>query len=507
MRGLKPRPLRVLVRFQAWVHLKIRALLVIILISTLLYGPFTASQPWHTGIFTSAVSWITVNLPPLFNWAPQVSHLFFFYLVLALVTFICTKLLKIILLLNPQHKLAFPQKLFLTITLTVVLGVLHFLFTTVGHSNCQPVYQNTVWSLCYFSHFTYSLLILSTTLYVLPNLTLFTGASGFSKNSTFTSQDGLDLIKLMLTPILLIFLVHVTWSGPSLTAWFGHIVFSQYQFKVTYLLFFFFTSYMTAFLASTYYSSTNIYDYTLTTFNFFIWIWLVFFSNNLFTFIFFLELLSASITLLLVTSTFTSAHFYSPLSYSKHNYFQSSTPTALLQTLLFFFWVTLVSSLMLFLFLIVFYFKFLTFDWNLVDSVFNYLTATSSIKSIFALSFSWLLLLICVFIKCGIAPFYLWKPMFFKGMTIVSLFFYVYVYYFSIFLFFTYVIFFYLNELFFTNLYLVIGLLVMATITLFPILFESFYVKSFLALSSVLNSVLIFYALCSYQASDFIFIL
>jgi len=63
----------------------------------------------------------------------------------------------------------------------------------------------------------------------------------------------------------------------------------------------------------------------------------MFFSNNLFTFVFFLELLSALITLTLVTSTFSSVHFYNTLSYSKHSYFQTSTPTALLQTMLMFF--------------------------------------------------------------------------------------------------------------------------------------------------------------------------
>ena len=402
---------------------------------------------------------------------------------------------------------SFTQKLLLSIFTLLAMFILHSVSLTLTESTSLPLYQNSLWALCYFSHFVYILFVFSIILYLLPNLSLFSGANNFSRNSSFSSQDGLDLLKLVVAPVVLLFALHTTWSGPAVTAWFGHIVFSQYQFKVTYLLFFFFLSYLAAFLTTTHYSSTNVYDYTLTTFNFFIWLWLTFFSNNIFTFIFFLELLSASVTLLLVTSTFSSAHFYNSSSYSRHNYFQLSTPTALLQTLMFFFWITLVSSLMLFLFLLTFYFKFLTFDWNLVDSIFSYLVSTSSLKGVFTLSFSWLLLLVCVFIKCGIVPFYLWKPTFFKGMSLLSLFFYIYVYYFSIFFFFSYTLFFYLNELFFTNLYLVIGLVVIATLGLSSILFESFYIKSFLALSSILNSVLIFYALCSYQSTDFIFIL
>lgn len=371
----------------------------------------------------------------------------------------------------------------------------------------SPIYQTSVWSLLYFSHSVYIFFSFSALLYILPNLALFTGASGFPVQSKFLSVDGNDLLRLLMTPIILILLLHFSWSGPTVTAWFGHLAFSSFQFKITYVLSAFFTSYVCLFLTSVHYSSMNVYDYSTTLFNFFLWLWLMFFSNNLFTFIFFLELLSALVTLLLVTSTFSSTHFYNTLSYSRHSYFQNSTPTALLQVLLMFFWTTLLSSLTLFIFLIMFYLQFLTFDWNLTDAVFAFLVSTSSIGSIFTISFSWLLVLVCIFIKCGIVPFFLWKPAFFKGMTLISLFFYVYVYYFSVFIFFLYVIFFYLNELFFFNLYVVVLLVILGTLGVSALLFESFYLKSFLALSSILNSILIFYALCSFQASDLLFLI
>lgn len=343
--------------------------------------------------------------------------------------------------------------------------------------------------------------------YLLPNLLNFTLSNNYSKSTSFSSTEGLDLFMLALTPLLLIFFVHFTWSGPSLVAWFGHIIFSSFQYKVTYVLFAFVASYWSAFLMTTHYSSTNAYDYSITIFNFFVWLWFMFFSNNIFTFIFFLELLSASITLLLVTSTFSSSYFYNNTSYSTHSYFQTSTPTALLQSLMLFFWITLVASLMLFLFIIFTYLKFFSFDWGLTDSIFLYLVATSSIKSLAILTLVWSLLVICLFIKCGIVPFYFWKPSFFKGMTITSLFFYTYIYYFSLFLYFVYVLFIYFNEVFFLNLYPLTILLVAGTLGLTSILLESLYIKSFLALSSILNSVLILYALPSFQASDFLFLI
>lgn len=396
-----------------------------------------------------------------------------------------------------------------TIALLLSTASVVFLAAFPSHalSGSSPVHPNSIWALCYFSHSFYVLFISSAVLYLLPNVADFSQANTFSRGGSFASLEGQDLLKLVLTPLLLVLVLHTTWSGPSLTAWFGHVVFTNFQFKITYVMYFFFGSFLIVLLSTTHYSSMGSYDFTLVTLNFFFWVWLTFFSNNFFTFIFFIELLSASITLLLVTSTFSSSHFYSNVSYSKHSYFHTSTPTAFLQTLLFFFWVTLISSLVLFLFLLVFYFRMLSFDWNLTDAIFVYLLQVSSVNQIFSISFAWLLLLVCVFIKCGTVPFYFWKPTFFKGMTLTSLFFYVYIYYFGIFFYFTYVIFFYLNELFFFNLYLVVILVLVATLGLSALLYESFYVKSFLALSSILNSVFIFFALCSHQSSDVLFLL
>ena len=370
-----------------------------------------------------------------------------------------------------------------------------------------PVYFSSVWALCYFSNSVYLLFLFSVVSYLLPNLPQFVGSANSFRNSQFYTIEGQDLCKLLLTPTLLILLLHVTWSGPAITAWFGHIEFSAMQFKMTFLLFAFFMSYVFSLLMSTHFSSLNTYDFTLVTFNFFFWLWLTFFSNNLFTFIFFVELLSASITLLLVTSTFSSSHFYSTISYTKHSYFHFSTPTAFLQTLLFFFWITLVSSLLLFVFLILFYLQYFSFDWNLTDTLLIHLISSSSLYELFSMSFTWLIILSCVFLKCGTVPFYFWKPSFFKGMSLTSLFFYVYVYYFSIFLYFIYMLFLYFNEFFIANVYVLVLLTVIATLGVSTLLFESFYLKSFLALSSILNSILIFLALCSYNTSEVLFLL
>ena len=391
--------------------------------------------------------------------------------------------------------------------LSIFLLALYFVVTPFIYSSLTPVYANPAWSGFYFTFVLYVLFFFSALLYLVPNMSTYTRASNFSTGSSFESVDGPSLVKLLVTPIALILLAHFAWSGPAVTAWFGHITFSSFQYKVTPLLLLIFVSYLTVVATNVHYSTTQVYDFTSTLFSFVTWLWLLFFSNNLFTFIFFLELLSALVMLLLITSTFSSSHLYNTLQHSNASYFQTSTPTAFLQTLLMFFWTTLVASLLLFTFTMVFYLQLLTFDWNITGALFNFLVVTSSLKTVFNLAFMWLLMLLCIFLKCGIVPFYLWKPAFFRGMTLLSLFFYVYIYYFAIFLYFVYVIFFQLNELFAFNIYIVTLLLVAGTLLLSTILFESLYLKAFLALSSILNSLLIFYALCSLQICDIVFVI
>ena len=211
--------------------------------------------------------------------------------------------------------------------------------------------------------------------------------------------------------------------------------------------------------------------------------------------------------LLIITSTFSSTYFYNLLNLTKHSYFSQTLPTSYLNTVIFFFWVSLASSLTLFVFLTLFYLKFFTFDWNTVEVVFYYVLAVSDFKNIFNISLTWLFIIFCIFLKCGLVPFYIWKPTFFKGMPLHTLLFYIVFFYFFIFLFFIYFFLFYMNELFYFNLFINILTLMVGLLILLFILCESFYIKAFLAMSSILNTLIVFLALNSYSIVDFFFFL
>lgn len=364
-----------------------------------------------------------------------------------------------------------------------------------------------MWSFAYFFLFFYTLLIFSVILYLVANVKDFTNYTAFSNSTYFNYVPGLDLLWILLTPLCVVILINFSWTSPVLNIWFGHLIFSTFQLKVTYLITFTFAFIWVAYSSAFYYSSQEIFDYTIVTYSFFLWMVFLFYSNNIFTVIFFIEILSTLITLLLITSVFSSAYFYNNLSLTSHSYFNQSTPFSFLQTLMFFFWISLVSSLNLFVFLTLFYLQFLTFDWFTLEAVFYYVISSSDLKSIFFSSLTWFSFLFCIFLKCGLVPFYFWKPIFFKGIPLHALFFYIVFFYFFILYFFIYFFLIYLNELFYFNVFVNLLMLTGGLIFLVFILCESYYVKAFLAMSSILNTLFVFLAMSSTSVTDYFFLL
>lgn len=362
-----------------------------------------------------------------------------------------------------------------------------------------------IWSFSFFFTYIYITIIFSIILYIIPTLKDIINYSKFKKNNSFEYLTGFDLYWILITPLILLLLLTFSWSSYSISAWFGNIIFSSFQYKITFLIIFVYYLILTVYSSSFYFSSKEIYDYIATLFNFFFWIIFLFSSNTIFTVTFFIEILSTLIFLMLATSTFSTTYFYNNLNLNLHNYFAPTTPFFFIQMLMYFFWISLISSLNLFFFLILFYIKFLTFDWFIFEFVFFYLTTISNFKDIFFILFIWFNLIFSIFLKCGLVPFYFWKPIFFKGMPIHSLFFYIVFFYFFIFLFFLYFLIIYLNEIFYFFLIVNMLLLLIGFFILLFIICEAVYIKSFLAISSIINTLFVFLALNGTNIIDFIF--
>ena len=375
------------------------------------------------------------------------------------------------------------------------------------HSSLFYHTASSVWSLTYFFGIFYIILIFSAICYLVSNIKDFTQYTAFSNSTNFQLVSGIELSQLLFTPLLILWLLNSSWTGPTLMSWFGHILWSSFQAHVVLFIILFFGLIWVAYSLSFYYSSQEVYDYTIVSYSFFIWVYFLFFANNILTIIFFIEIISTLIMLMIITSTFSSTYFYNNLNLDHHTYFNQTTPTAFLQTVMFFFWISFLSSLTLFVFLNLLYLNLFTLEWYTLESILFYVISVSDIKAIFTLSMTWLTFLFCIFLKCGLVPFFFWKPLFFRGLSMHILFFYIVFFYFFIFLFFTYFFTIYLNELFYFNIFVNSTLLILGLTMLVFIICESFYIKAFLAMSSILNTLFVFLALNSYSVVDYLFFL
>lgn len=362
-------------------------------------------------------------------------------------------------------------------------------------------YSN-LWSFSFFIFLTYSTLIVSLLTYMMPILNSPLKYTVSKNKSEFTMVNSADMLYVFITPIICLLVNLLLWSAPATSAWFGHIVISSFQVKLTFAVILNFTMILLVTSSTVYFTSREIYDYTITTFNFFYWIVLIFYSNTIFTSIFVIEVLSTLIFLLLITSTFSSSFFYRNLNLSFGHLFQQSTPYSYLQSILYFFWVSLLSSLNLFLFCLFFYFKIFTFDWYLMEHIFIYFTNTASLKEILSLGMTWFVLMFCIFLKCGIAPLYIWKPTFFKGIPFYTIFFYICFFYLFLFLFVIHLLTSYFSEIFYFYSLVTVIFVTTGLVTLLFIVCESYYFKAFLAISSILNSLFVILALSTTHSTE-----
>ena len=217
---------------------------------------------------------------------------------------------------------------------------------------------SNLWSFTFFFSVSYVILVTSLLIYLLPVINNQLKYS-LSKNKTYflMAKFFRYIFKYWQPPVTIILLINFAWTSPEISAWFGHVVFTSFQTKIFTLLNLSFILFLWVFSHTTYYSSKEIYDFLITTFSFFYWIFLLFCSNSIFSSIFVIEVLSTLILLLIVTSTFSSTYFYRNTNLSFGHLFQQTTPFSYIQSILYFFWVSLISSLNLFLFCLFFLHK------------------------------------------------------------------------------------------------------------------------------------------------------
>lgn len=369
------------------------------------------------------------------------------------------------------------------------------------------ILNSHLWSLTLFMFLTYSVFIYCLIIYMLPVLSNTQKFTFFKRKTFFIFINWPSISNLLMTFFISFLLVNFYWYSYNLSVWFGHLVVFNFNMKIIYLNIIIILLTLYTVLTNSFFSSKEIYDFLATTLNTFYWITLLFFINSIFSTIFIIEVLSTIIFLLIITSNYSSTFYYNTIDLSKGVYNQHIFPYTYIQSLLFFFWMSLLASLNLFLFITQLYLKVFTFDWFMIEHVFGYFIISNSFWDIISLTIPWFIFIFSIFLKCGLVPFFFWKPVFFKGLPIHMLFVYICYFYFFFFLFIIHLISSYFSEVYYYYLFILSIILVVSVLLLLTILCESYYIKIFLAMSSILNSILVFIALSNTHLQDFLLIL
>ena len=126
-----------------------------------------------------------------------------------------------------------------------------------------------MWSLTNFGATVYVLLASIIVFYLLPNLRLFSNSHFSGNRKRFFWLSGTSVTPLVVTPLILIFLVLLSWSGPSLVVWYSHLIYHNWHYRLSYLVLFMFTMVLFTFLSTFVFTNNQVYDFVVVMYNFF----------------------------------------------------------------------------------------------------------------------------------------------------------------------------------------------------------------------------------------------
>lgn len=219
---------------------------------------------------------------------------------------------------------------------------------------------------------------------------------------------------------------------------------------------------------------------------------LLYLSASIYSFFFILEVLGVLVVLLFSSLTYLGAKKGNSNDYNSDSV--NPAPSRLIISLFTQFWISFFSTILLVLFLIISLFVWNTsmyFELNAIIASSNITPGTT--HSLFIILWDFLFIF-GFFLKAGIAPLHLFKIEVYRGLPFFTVFIYTFLYFLSFFLYFLYVIYWLMPHIIYYNLYILEVLVVYAVLYLSASLFSSKHIKTFLALSSILNSLVLFAA-------------
>lgn len=227
-------------------------------------------------------------------------------------------------------------------------------------------------------------------------------------------------------------------------------------------------------------------EYIFAILNIMVLIPLLFYSNTVLTLFFSLEIITY-----LIFFKFSVSKFWFTKN-TNHNIIKTKQtrllPKYFINLLFFQYWSTFFSSVLFFFSILTILKLYGLVDWyfmNFLNKI-NFFETYHSTLELFLYFFP---LFFGFFLKLGLTPFHFYKIETYKGLPLVTLFFYT-IYYFCVyFVFFIFFLNYYLVDFIFLKWFYLFIIILLGTIYLISLLFQGFLIKSFFGYSTVINSI------------------
>lgn len=292
----------------------------------------------------------------------------------------------------------------------------------------------------------------------------------------------------LITVAIILNIYHIiylyTFKGYNNIVIYGHFKVNCYPIYINIILLVFITYFF--YLFREHLKSNNYYniDYVFSLVNAAIISPIMFYTNSLMTFYFVIESVSFCLFFKFILTKLSNNYslkskkdFFSPISSGK-NY---------LEILLYQYWASFFSSVMIVVSVLYMFILFGTSEWIIVN---NIVLTTKTFSSDYNMFLYIYILLNAIVIKLGIAPYQLYKIEIYKGIPFVTIFFYTTFYFLTFFLYFNNLVNIYLIAF---KIYIWVTLVMLISLGIAHTIIKIFnisYYKIFLAYSTILNGII-----------------
>lgn len=309
-----------------------------------------------------------------------------------------------------------------------------------------------------------------------------------NKTNFFKKLKYTVFIRLGLVFFILYFIFLSSFLTESLSFFWNHLKFDN--FKIWFFYSLFFINMVGFFFLKTVFKNKipQSIDFFFSIINLVCIIPLLFISNTFFTFFFLIELISILIFYKFIVS---KIWFKFNNNFFKKNKIIKITPRFYLNILFFQFWSNFFSTVLILITLIVFFYLYNSTEWVIIHYIHIINNNMQYINNNGFFVFILFPLMVGIFLKLGMSPLHLYKIEVYKGLPLLSIFFYTTYFFFAFVSFFSYMGLFLLNVFSIYWIYFFSITFIIGAILLISLLFDVQYVKAFFAYSTIINVTLI----------------